>query len=267
MTPLALRIMNEKTLPLKQRTFKDGAEIMDKIESAHCFEITKIMSLIESCRWDLYQTASAATNFLPSPHTWIEYKFDDFRVAYLLIEDKEKKLAHVHLIRDDEFAGDEIAKISLYGNPNRYFQIKESVKEQKHFHNLSISILFPILAMINTPRIIGRRQHMPHAGLQRRLAKSKGMVGKFPLQAWTEILLEVTPPKEAKGEHLGILSGSRAFHFVRQHLRIKNGRLELVSAHWRGDPSLGIMRSRYRLIPPKNGLPEPLAIRGFHGPA
>jgi hypothetical protein len=75
------------------------------------------------------------------------------------------------------------------------------------------------------------------------------MVGTFPLRAWTEIVLEVTPPSEAGALDPGEahLTGRRALHFCRQHLRIRGGRLELVKAHWRGDAAIGIKQSRYRV--------------------
>jgi hypothetical protein len=107
------------------------------------------------------------------------------------------------------------------------------------------------LALINTPRIIGRRQHMPHQGMQRKIAAGKKMVGKFPLKAWTEIKLEVMPPVIDGGQHEARLTGGKALHFCRAHLRIRMGHLERVSAHWRGDPSLGIKQTRYSVIPPR----------------
>lgn len=110
-------------------------------------------------------------------------------------------------------------------------------------------LLFGALAFINSPRIIGRRQHMPHRGLERELLRQQKVIGKFPLHAWTEIVLEVTPPKEADGQHEyeAHLTGKRALHFVRAHLRIRDGKLSFVKAHWRGDAALGIKQSRYRL--------------------
>lgn len=86
---------------------------------------------------------------------------------------------------------------------------------------------------------------MPHRGLERALIANQKLVGKFPLHAWTEIKLHVTPPKEAEGEHEAHLTGERALHFCRAHLRIRLGRLEVVKAHWRGNPAIGIKQSRY----------------------
>lgn len=122
-----------------------------------------------------------------------------------------------------------------------------------------IPLMYAALSVINTPRVIGRRQHMPHAGLQRKLAQARGMVGKFPLHAWTEIKLEVSPPRldrSATGDpHEARLTGAKALHFCRCHLRVRLGQLELVSAHWRGDPALGMKQSRYKLLPPTEPRP------------
>lgn len=86
------------------------------------------------------------------------------------------------------------------------------------------------------------------------------MVGKFPLNAWTEIMLEMTPPPAPEGPSTCEvrLSGTKALHFCRAYLRLRLGRLELVSSHWRGDGALGIKQSRYVLTPPRDGRPAAL---------
>jgi hypothetical protein len=45
----------------------------------------------------------------------------------------------------------------------------------------------------------------------------------------------------------GHLTGEKCLHFVRTFLRVRMGQLEYVDAHWRGNPALGMKRSRYRL--------------------
>ena len=109
--------------------------------------------------------------------------------------------------------------------------------------------LYGALALINTPRVIGRKQHMPHAGLQKKMAAARGMVGKFPLRGWTELTLAVSPPAVDGQEHEVRLTGGKALHFCRAHLRIRLGQVELVKPHWRGDPALGIKQTRYRVAP------------------
>ena len=114
--------------------------------------------------------------------------------------------------------------------------------------------IYSLLACINTPKVIGRRQRMPNAKLERRLMKQAGITGKYPLRAWTEIILEVGPPKEDKnGIVEGRLTGARALHFVRRFGRFRNGKFEIVSPHWRGDAAVGIKRSRYKAVPQKQG--------------
>lgn len=140
--------------------------------------------------------------------------------------------------------------------------IRAPYKERKdinfimHQSDCLCALVIASLALINSPKIIGRKTHLPHAGLQRKLARAKGIVGKYPLHAWTELLLEVTPPKDESGliEQETTLTGERALHFVRAHLRIVGGKLVRVSAHWRGNAALGIKRTRYSVVPPKNGV-------------
>ena len=104
------------------------------------------------------------------------------------------------------------------------------------------------LALINSPRFIGRRQHMPHEKIEREKLKTMKLIGKFPLRAWTEILLTVAPPTIGGSEiHEAHLTGEKCLHFCRTHLRLRHGQLEYVEGHWRGNPALGMKRSRYRL--------------------
>jgi len=93
-------------------------------------------------------------------------------------------------------------------------------------------------------------QDISIAGLGKGLAKSLRAAGvPYPLNAWSEILLKIMPPKDDSDHPAreAYLTGERAYHYCRTHLRIRNGRLELVQGHWRGNPDLGVKRARYRL--------------------
>jgi hypothetical protein len=127
-----------------------------------------------------------------------------------------------------------------------YEKRMQAAHPDKELARLQALSLYAYLVMINSPRVIGRRQHPPHKVLQKGFAG-----GHFPLHAWTEIKLEVTKPTLIDdGEpHQARLTGLRALHFCRAHVRIKNGKLEYVTAHWRGDASIGIKRSRYAVTP------------------
>jgi hypothetical protein len=109
---------------------------------------------------------------------------------------------------------------------------------------------YAALATINTPRIIDRHQHMPHQRAERELLKGICVPAKFPLRAWTDIILKVgVPPddKSASGDHEAHLTGEKCLHYCRSHLRVRFGYLEYVQGHWRGNPALGIKHSRYRM--------------------
>lgn len=261
MTPLAHKIVNELTLPLKRRAFVDAAGMLPKMESIHCFECTAVREASDSLARELYAEGGCPMSdvlaFLPAPKTWIECQYPDgLRIGTLLLDDGDGKNFQVWL------AGAESSRLFSwqrgalvpYGTSSQYGTFQpilnpggEGLVSGGDVTHL-VPLVYGFLALINTPRIIGRRQHMPHAGLQKRLLRS-GVQGKYPLHAWTEILLEVHPPVIDGEEHEAHLTGKRALHFCRAHLRIKNGRLERVRAHWRGDPALGMKQSRYRVVP------------------
>jgi len=274
MTPLAHRIAKELTLPKARRTFRDGAGILDRLDDVHCFELSEVFetcgNLAERLANDVGRAGRMVGEnlfFLPAPRTWLEWRGEDgSRQGVLLIEhvedgaDGEMRWAECLWAAESAAPGffmssPKIGQLLLRGAwPKAGLDFEFPVPRHLNGETEAqmrgwIFWLLSALAMINTPRVIGRKQHMPHAGLQRAIAKSKGIVGKFPLNAWTEIQLRITPPdyQGDGGTHDAYLTGAKALHFVRSHLRIRLGRLELVRAHWRGDPALGIKQSRYRL--------------------
>lgn len=98
------------------------------------------------------------------------------------------------------------------------------------------------LDLINTPGLVGLRQHDPHRGL----AKKLNMVGSYPLRSWSEVVLKhQTRTAEPTDRHTGA-TYHKCLHFVRSHRRhYQNGKVTVIPAHWRGDPALGIKRTRY----------------------
>lgn len=295
MTPLAQRIMGELALPRKDRTFDDKAGMLSLMDGIHCFECSEVFEL--ACehfgegKLKALEMAAQRYSFLPAPKTWIEFynAHNKARHGFLLIEDGDVikgmlafqsptdfwsmpfyfLIPHIRNEHPD-FAA-EIHHVGSAQVPTNDIEARRRVLEQLEWFQercQNAAMFTPgLLAFINTPRVIGRRQHMPHAGLQRKIAKAKGMVGKFPLHAWTEIKLEVMPPRidrSASGDpHEARLTGAKALHFCRCHLRVRLGQLELVSAHWRGDPALGMKQSRYVMVPPRDASPEhPTAQQG-----
>jgi hypothetical protein len=275
MTPLAASLAKQIVARPKHRTGvwrepKNLANLREVLDDIHCFEVTACLGVVvetherfkrqttEQCE-EVFGTYS----FLPAPKTWIEWRhFTGNRIG-IAIEQRG----------DDEtdtepFPGKKKAECTFFdkdGAVNLGILSTESgdyfyYGGEQYWPDFIVQGLRPgdfpapgllafaqtMLVLINSPRIIGRRQFMPNVGLERRLTRGLG-AGKFPLHAWTEILLQVSKPTDIDdGEpHEAHLTGRRALHFCRKHIRIRNGELEYVRAHWRGDPALGIKRSRY----------------------
>lgn len=265
MTPLAQALVNAK---IDGRLSGDIATIADALISSdcHCFECSAVQNAATALFLDSDGCWRADADkrmprevFLPSPLTWIEFTLQHKdgrkqRQGHLMVDDGSLVRIRSVVSESGEIA---LAPGALsFGSYQSeawgtYFNSYPRDEEAQDWVFEMVMSFHGLLAMINTPRIIGRREHMPHAGLQRRLARDRHMPGKYPLRAWHEIVLEVRPPVVDDSEHEVNLTGQRALHFVRCHLRIKLGRLELVSAHWRGDAALGIKRARYVVVPEK----------------
>lgn len=268
MTPLAQAIANDLTLPLNRRTIEHHP-VVPKLLEAHCFDVTAVREVAIDLGQAMFKNVkkSATLAFLPAPVTWIEERNNDICAGYLLIERPEKFLADVYLLyrlQDFQTLQRKLFKHCHFGGTIKlqknigYEGGDESVLYDKNgyiMHRLGpkpLAFLYGALAIINTPRVVSRREHPPHVGLQRKLAAYHGVPGKFPLHPWSEIILEVSPPASHGGEYAPRLTGAKALHFCRAHLRIRLGRLEMVSAHWRGDAKLGIKPSRYRVVPKRS---------------
>src|SRR5262245_13627020 len=144
----------------------------------------------------------AERRFLPAPKTWIEYRYKGRRIATLLQEIPQEKLRPVDDIRIEkpaiatffceEMAMD-LAIMPMAGSGEAIVDNKNQIQKENIFRNFGLppmkaQAVYAQLAiiLINSPRIIGRKQHMPHAGLERQL--TRGLAGgKFPLHPWTEI--------------------------------------------------------------------------------
>ena len=268
MTPLAQEIVKQMLLPPRKRTFEDQCGLLRRMEDIHCFEVTQILDVARDLvdkgtanaadGGDHFHCMTEASTFLPasrSGKTWLEYSSPDGegRRGFLLVERPEKKDAIVYFAanyRRKFFSPDVTATfglVSLGGNPGHGDLWEDATEEDWKFGSFQILELQAILALINTPRIVGRQQHMPHVGLERQLRARMCEIGKFPLHAYTEIKLRVSAPDDLSAEKSteAHLTGKKARHWVRQHARFRLGKIEIVSDHWRGDASLGVKRSRY----------------------
>lgn len=109
---------------------------------------------------------------------------------------------------------------------------------------IMISVL--LLNLINTPGLLGLKQRDIHKALARKLYAAR--VGKYPLRGWSEVVLKHETKVYDGEERLSGTSYHKCLHFVRSHLRhYRDGSTTLIPAHWRGDPALGIKRTRYKV--------------------
>jgi len=262
MTPLAHQIVKELTLPVKRRTFLDQSGLLERMENVHCFDVTEVFGLAGELADDLYSRAMATgtfsaletQTFLPAKRTWIEFRCNG-RVEGVLLEKDQRgdfAVARWAIASEQLFASAEKSGALVLTDEPRpvvgdWVCVRDIPGESREMKEGWVFMVYALLAIINTPRLIGRKQHMPHRGLERKLANAKGLVGKFPLRAWTELKLSVSDiGRRADGcVHEAHYTGEKCLHFCRAHLRIANGKLVKVSAHWRGNPALGIKRTRY----------------------
>lgn len=276
MTPLAQFLVRRalKTVP-----HGELSEIMageQGLLNCRCFEVTQVGDLIDdlmgSDRFD--PTTEKITSFLPAPVTWIERKFDWGRQGCLLhsvnlvpgFAQLFENVGGVEGIamtqwfhhQDGEvtawppiavlFCDDGPLIIPVTKDPIWTDGEDEDIDDHSKFCRSTLAAL----AIINTPRVIGRHEHRPHAGLQREINRWSGTANKPIVSSWTEIRLHVTPPTET-GEHTAPLTGERARHYCRGFLRIRLGKLELVRPHWRGNADMGIRWGRYTVMKPDHG--------------
>jgi hypothetical protein len=127
---------------------------------------------------------------------------------------------------------------------SREVRFLDGMIETGEFINHGIVFAVLLLDLINTPGLVGLRQHDPHRGLARRLGGYRG--GSYPLRGWSEVVLKHQTRIAGDTEHQTGATFHKCLHFVRAHLRhYRDGKVTVIPAHWRGDPALGIKRTRY----------------------
>lgn len=291
MTPLARVIAKQNLEPRSRRPEGDECDLYKKMDDIHCFDVTQVLDLVEDLAWKIVigETCIGELSFLPARKTWIEWSRTsnfpqpthylpglhcspvgrDCTQGTLLVGATGKDDVTVFEAQAcgplyNAWTGDFGLRLNSSERPQDYFGLtwagKESIAKCETFTQGNIlhddakwyaAMLMASLALINSPKVIGRRTHAPHRGLERDLIQRRAVVGRFPLRAWTEIILAVGPPTAAADDapdetHL---TGNRCLHFVRRHVRVIGGRVTYVREHWRGDAALGIKRSRYIMKP------------------
>lgn len=314
MTPLASKVANELTLPLKRRTFDDTANVLSLFDQEmHCFEVSAISKSVNAVlddpiaakdsngAWEVWDDIASMLPrmFLPSPVTWLEQVFEGRRIACVL-QERGGGVFSLIVVYDSgsidmcKFRarsvlepGDRVDVFDIHDEEEetpasfdltkvvRGVDLKNPTPEQRHAiiagckmaelrmrdHERKVDRLSKIvdflgaahrfigmcvlaLDLINTPGLIGLKQRDINRGLVRKLNRA----GSYPLLAWSEVVLKHQTRLASPEERLSGATYHKCLHFVRSHLRhYQDGRVTTIPAHWRGDPALGIKRTRYRL--------------------
>lgn len=273
MTPLAYRIAKQTWTPIKQRErFDDAAQLLKnhKLEDVHCFEISQAFDVIDelgykwysACikdnRWVNFNAIDKRLAFLPAPKTWIEYigspNEPTVRIGLLLEEFESLALCTISSASPERGLRSLAEQMVLALHTRDDFAVKKNPDLEplvpEGWQTTTLFRIYAALAAINSPKVIGRIIHPPHKTLVRQFA-----IGKFPLHGWTEIKLLVNKPADVDDglPHEARLTGRRALHFCRAHIRVRLGVLEYVRSHWRGDPAIGIKQTRYTVLANKQG--------------
>lgn len=287
MTPLAHAILkdyaeNENKFVIlsadgKKMVFdaKKEKSLVNGIVNSVCFECSDVADLayemtlkqITESRNEAgergFALAPASSAFLPHQQTWVEFRAgflaQKTRIGALFYgmempEYSGLPCAAVFLIlkRPDFFGLFGSFALPLYSeaNANITFDVSKFLQGgplDEYIISFCAQV-YAFLAFINSPRIVGRAENKPHRGLERSLKRSQIIPANSGLRPWTEIKLDIMPPAENAGQNAAErLTGKKALHFCRSFLRIRNGKLERVRSHWRGDASLGVVRSTYKL--------------------
>lgn len=291
MTPLAYRTVKDLLLPKKSRWLNDRANVVHRMDGIHCFDLFDAATLVDEV-WLLAKEEKnrdilSQATFLPAPRTWLEGNLDEWGRAAIHLEQvgNVAKATLVHSPHDPDnssstrnYISYPVGEMSLMGDyairvteeswgvvtdglamedaKASGFDSRDEFLDAWHkLCHWNLSWATAALTIINSPKIVRRETHQPHKGLSRKIATHFGKSKPFQIRPWTEIKLEVTIPVETaeEGEMASeSLTGKKALHFCRSHLRVRLGKLETVRSHWRGNASLGIVQSRYRVSPASN---------------
>lgn len=235
MTPLAMKIFRQMAMPAARSQFSDD-NMFAELREPHCFEATEVIPLLDIIDHQPSEAVDAAF-FLPAPETWIEWHAAEVGRQGIYLKDHADG---IHMFRFNATRSVFVCRWTAahqWADPNPHASVDHIIEHWR--------IASCFLAAINTPRLIGRREHQPHRGLERELSKTSA---PLELRPWTEIKLEILPQAAGKG---GVavpqLVGKRCLHFCRSHLRVQANRLVVVRSHWRGDAALGLKQSTYRV--------------------
>ena len=267
-TPVAHAIVREMCKPLKARRLHDPDNVGARLADAHCFDVSAVRDMAIGLAVRPADLRDSPTCFLPSPVTVLADGVrlpSGGRCETLAVSDVGGVL-RLRLLSEQKDGAFQIGSAFAVVHPGgENFDVR-AVDLPRDTDDLKVGVVLDLflamLAIINSPHVVARTLRPPHTGLQREVGRARGMGGRYPTLGTTEVKL-IVGARDACTTQTTRLSGERALHFVRQHMRVVGGTLTLiggvpvrlggdqtlVKAHWRGSPARGIKRSRYRVEP------------------
>ncbi len=267
MTPFAHQILKQAVNANTKMTDEER-RIFEYFSGVQFYEATEIFQsgLVVSVAERIAGSPPAdQIAHLPSQKTWVEWQSPGRSNGVLLIEHRDNNTpATATSIRFSRESDGPIA-INLHFailqlgqgklgvatlNPSAEFiqklnDDKIEVADWEFSEDIFCLWLHAALFCINSPKVIGRQSHQIHRGLEKKLRR-EGM--NFPADHWTELQLECFKPSN-EGVGSETISGKKCLHYVRSFTRVRLGKLEWVTDHWRGDPALGTRHKQYRAVP------------------
>lgn len=233
--------------------FRDAAAALAG-SAAQCFEVSEVWEMADALmRHRSYKHLEDPNLFLPAPVTWIEWTrtSDEERRLAVLVAEMAPKTWKIQVFADKAngniATGTAITWI-IEGN-NVFFPIEhpnDLTPASQDFYIETTRMVSAYLCVINTPLVVRQEKHEPRAELRRKLLRAGVIDGKTRFQPWVTIKLDVQTPSEIEGGG-SRMTGTKAFHFCRAHLRLRLGKVEWVRSHWRGDANKGVVNHDYRV--------------------
>ena len=261
MTPLRRYIARQLLLRKEKQTFKTHPAMFSEFADQEVFEIITPRS------WQpddegAYLLADDL-QFLPAKNVWIEHAWGRLREVplALLLEGNASDIVDVFVIFVDGARHDGRYKLNAAKLENGSSYLRFDGDPFDACNSIGMEgILKWYLSTINEPRGNLRTVGEVHKGLARDLKKAGFISAARPLKPHTIItLLAPTPPSKVPPPAVPhLVSAKKRRHHVKAHLRTlrrgSSGQKTIkIPEHWRGELSLGIVRSKHRYLLPGSG--------------
>lgn len=274
MTPLAHSFAKDLTRPIAKRLVDDRAGVIPNFDRTHSFDCEPINDAIDQAMEDDREGMGETIRFLlddvimPSEIAWLEFGrvtvtsegTGQSLVSKLgIIVERQGPWFKLDLAMHHDEKGipftvslGRLRSAPLIAGGFEYDETQEmrdsweTGGDVRSAVNRFAAMALLALDIIGQPSLSRLVTHAPHRGLERQLLRQG--VGKYPLLAWHEVVIKPQDRPLTQEEIDGHLTGRKCLHFVRGHRRrYRDGRETTVTHHWRGDPALGMQRTRYRV--------------------